>query len=55
MTAGERAARYRESGLAQRLLDIIEDNISTMRNSQGKKGFLLEKAEWREIHRNFQT
>ncbi|NLC69665.1 MAG: flagellar filament capping protein FliD [Clostridiaceae bacterium] len=44
MTAGERAARYRESGLAQRLLDIIEDNISTMRNSQGKKGFLLEKA-----------
>jgi flagellar hook-associated protein 2 len=44
MSAGERAARYSESGLAQRLFDIIEDNISTIRDSRGKKGALLEKA-----------
>lgn len=44
MTAEERSVRYNESGLAHRLFDIIEDNISTLRNSNGNKGILLEKA-----------
>ena len=44
MTAEERSVRYNESGLAYRLFDIIEDNISTFRNSNGQKGILLEKA-----------
>jgi len=44
LTAEERAIRYKESGIAQRIYDIIEDNISTFRDSNGKKGFLIEKA-----------
>jgi flagellar hook-associated protein 2 len=40
----QRAARYEESGLAQRIFDIIEDNISSIRDSRGEKGILLEKA-----------
>lgn len=43
-TASERSVRYNESGLIQRLSDILEDNISTFRDSNGKKGILLEKA-----------
>jgi flagellar hook-associated protein 2 len=41
---GKKAARYAESGLAQRLYDIIQDNIRTTRDGNGKKGILLEKA-----------
>lgn len=44
LNAEQRAVRYKESGLAQRIFDIIEDNISTMKNSNNKKGILLEKA-----------
>jgi len=44
MTPEERTIRYNESGLAQRLFDIVENNITTMRDEDGKKGFLLEKA-----------
>lgn len=40
----KRAGRYTESGVAQRLYDIIQDNVRTTRNSDGKKGTLLEKA-----------
>lgn len=40
----KRQTRYRESGLAQRLSDILQDNIRTVRDSNGKKGKLLEKA-----------
>ncbi len=40
----KRATRYSESGLAQRLFDIMQDNIRTTRNSNGQKGILLEKA-----------
>ena len=40
----ERAVRTSEEGMAFRLFDIIQDNISTYRNSSGKKGLLLEKA-----------
>ncbi|HEX3029892.1 MAG TPA: flagellar filament capping protein FliD [Clostridia bacterium] len=39
-----RTTRYNESGLGQRLYDIIQDNIRTTRNNGGQKGALLEKA-----------
>jgi flagellar hook-associated protein 2 len=44
LSPDERKARYEEQGLAYRIYDIIEDNISTFRDSYGNKGFLLEKA-----------
>lgn len=40
----KRKTRYAESGLAQRLYDVIQDNIRTTRDANGKKGILLEKA-----------
>lgn len=40
----KRTERYNESGLANRLHDILQDNIRTTRDSNGKKGTLLEKA-----------
>jgi flagellar hook-associated protein 2 len=42
--SAKRTERYRESGVAQRLYDIIQDNVRTTRDSKGKKGTLLEKA-----------
>jgi len=44
LTSEEMAVRYSEEGLVHRLYDIIEENVSTLRNSAGKKGILLEKA-----------
>ncbi|UNC91738.1 flagellar filament capping protein FliD [Candidatus Contubernalis alkaliaceticus] len=44
MTQENRSQRYSESGLAHRLSDIINDNIRTIRDNSGRKGFLLEKA-----------
>jgi flagellar hook-associated protein 2 len=44
LTTEEKEIRYKESGIAQRIYDIIEDNISTFRDKDGNKGFLLEKA-----------
>ncbi len=43
-TAADRKQRYEESGLVERLFDILQDNIRTTRNEAGKKGLLLEKA-----------
>jgi flagellar hook-associated protein 2 len=40
----DRATRYTEEGLAYRLSDIIDKNITTIRDSSGRKGILLEKA-----------
>jgi flagellar hook-associated protein 2 len=40
----KRKIRYSQSGLAQRLSDILQDNIRTTRDSKGQKGRLLEKA-----------
>lgn len=40
----KRTTRYNESGLAQRLFDVIQDNSRTTRDSKGQKGTLLEKA-----------
>ncbi|HHX17327.1 MAG TPA: flagellar filament capping protein FliD, partial [Clostridium sp.] len=36
--------RYNESGLTQRIYDILQKNIRTTRDSSGRKGTLLEKA-----------
>ncbi len=44
LTNEQRSDRYTRSGVFQRLSDIIEDNVTTVRNADGKKGFLLEKA-----------
>ncbi|HCC06921.1 MAG TPA: flagellar hook protein [Clostridiales bacterium] len=44
LTLDERKIRYEEEGIANRLYDILEDNISTYRDANGKKGFLVEKA-----------
>ncbi|PAB60119.1 flagellar filament capping protein FliD [Anaeromicrobium sediminis] len=40
----EREVRYEEEGLAYRLYDIMEDNVSIYRNANGSKGTLLEKV-----------
>jgi len=39
-----RDQRYKESGVIERLFDVLQDNIRTSRDKDGKKGFLLEKA-----------
>ncbi len=44
LSSEQRRERYNNSGVFQRLSDIIEDYVSTKRNADGKKGFLLEKA-----------
>lgn len=44
LTAEEKATRFSESGLATRIYDIIQDNISTMRDSNGNKGKLIQIA-----------
>lgn len=36
--------RFKENGIINRLYDIIQDNIRTIRDSNGNKGVLLEKA-----------
>ncbi len=43
-TSTERQERYNNSGLATRIYDILQDNIRTSRDNDGKKGTLLEKA-----------
>lgn len=44
LTSSQRTIRYSEEGLAFRLYDIIQDNISTFRDSGGKKGSMVEKV-----------
>ncbi|MDF2839863.1 MAG: flagellar capping protein [Clostridia bacterium] len=44
LSSAQKKERYEESGIINRLYDIIEENISTIRNTNGKKGALLEKA-----------
>lgn len=39
-----RQTRYEENGLAYRISDILDDNIRITRDSNGRKGILLEKA-----------
>lgn len=42
--AAQKGTRYSQSGVAQRLGDILQDYIRTSRDSGGLKGILLEKA-----------
>ncbi|MCY6353966.1 flagellar filament capping protein FliD [Clostridium sp. ZS2-4] len=44
MSSADRSERYNEEGIFHRISDIIQDNISTFRDSNGKKGTLLEIA-----------
>jgi len=44
LTSDQMAARYKEQGIVHRLYDIIENNITTFRDENGRKGILLEKA-----------
>lgn len=44
LNAEDRTTRYYAVGLFQRVSDILDDHVSTLRDSNGKKGFLLEKA-----------
>lgn len=44
MTKEERAQRFEEGGLAHRLSDILNDNIRTTRDKDGRKGLLIERA-----------
>lgn len=39
-----RATRYRENGLVNRLFDVIRDNVRTTIDSNGARGLLVEKA-----------
>jgi len=39
-----RSQRTAESGIANRIYDVLQDSIRTTRNDSGKKGRLLEKA-----------
>lgn len=40
----QRSVRTQEEGLAYRLYDIIQDNLSLVRDANGHKGLLIEKA-----------
>lgn len=40
----ERQTRYKEEGLSYRIYDILQDNISAIRDSSGNKGLMLLKA-----------
>ncbi|WHH58752.1 flagellar filament capping protein FliD [Petroclostridium sp. X23] len=44
LDSSQRSIRQSEEGLIYRIYDVLQDNISTMRNNSGKKGTLLEKA-----------
>lgn len=44
LTTSQRNTRYKQEGIAYRLYDVLQDNISTLGDRQGNKGLLLEKA-----------
>jgi flagellar hook-associated protein 2 len=44
LTSDQRKTRSKEEGIFQRISDILQDYTRTMRDSDGKKGLLLEKA-----------
>ncbi|SMD09789.1 flagellar filament capping protein FliD [Sporomusa malonica] len=44
LNATDLSTRYKEEGIAYRFYDILQANISTIRDSAGNKGTLLEKA-----------
>ena len=44
LSASDLSTRYKEEGIAYRFYDTLQKNISTIRDSSGNKGTLLEKA-----------
>jgi flagellar hook-associated protein 2 len=44
LTASELSTRYKEEGIAYRFYDILQKNVSSIRDNAGNKGTLLEKA-----------
>jgi flagellar hook-associated protein 2 len=44
LTTGQLATRYKEEGIAYRFYDMLQKNISSIRDTNGNKGLLLEKA-----------
>lgn len=44
LSSSERSTRTQEEGLAYKLYDIIQDNVGTVRDSNGNKGLLIQKA-----------
>lgn len=44
LDSSELAIRYKEEGIAYRFYDVLAKNVSTIRDSNGSKGLLLEKA-----------
>ena len=44
LSTSQRAVRYKEEGISYRIYDILQNNISTLTDSNGNKGLLLLKA-----------
>lgn len=44
LDSSARSTRTQEEGLAYKLYDILQDNIGTVRDSNGNKGLLLQKS-----------
>lgn len=44
LTSSQRATRTNEEGILQRINDILNDNVSTKRDKNNKKGILIEEA-----------
>lgn len=44
LTSADKSKRTKESGIVHRLSDIIQANTTTLKNSKGQKGLLIEKA-----------
>lgn len=44
LTASQQQTRMKEEGLAYRIYDLVQKNISTIRDSSGNKGLMLLKA-----------
>lgn len=44
LSASDLTTRYKEEGIAYRFYDALQKNISTIRDSSGNKGTLLERA-----------
>ncbi len=59
MSPSDREARWKEEGIFQRVNDILLDYTRTTRNSNGKKGVLIEKAgikgDFSEVNNIFST
>jgi flagellar hook-associated protein 2 len=48
LSSTDKTTRYKENGIVNRLYDIIQKNVTTLRNDKGQKGLLIEKAGYSE-------